>query len=205
MFTIIVDMKLGISINEVLRDFLGQLTYTYTKYINDSSIKEGDVTSLNLIEFYPFNSVVEMNRFIYSEAALEIFGHADLVSENLMNHFNHMVMDIRDDGDHDIELVSREVDKSISATHFFLSKTGCRADKIRFVNNNEDEWDGIDILVTANPIALANKPNNKISVKIKASYNADVSADYELDSLLEFIKDGNLREKILNTKITTYE
>jgi hypothetical protein len=44
-------MKIGIGINEVLR--VGQLTYTYTKYIDeDCAITEGDVTSLNLIEFF---------------------------------------------------------------------------------------------------------------------------------------------------------
>jgi hypothetical protein len=35
-------MKIGISINEVLRDYIGQITYD--KYIADN-IKEGDVTN----------------------------------------------------------------------------------------------------------------------------------------------------------------
>jgi hypothetical protein len=35
-------MKIGIGINEVLRDFIGQLTYTYTKYDEDCAITEGD-------------------------------------------------------------------------------------------------------------------------------------------------------------------
>ena len=54
-------------------------------------------------------------------------------------------------------------------------------------------------------MALESKPSGKISVKVKASYNKDVAADYEIDSLLDFIKNEELREKILNTKITTYE
>jgi hypothetical protein len=60
-------------------------------------------------------------------------------------------------------------------------------------------------LITANPDALNNKPNGKIGIKIKTSYNQDVKTDLELDSILEFFKDENLRNKILNTKITTYE
>ena len=198
-------MKIGVSINEVLRDFIGQLTYTYDKYIGESNIKENDVTNFNLIEFFKFNSIDDLNKFIYLEAPLEIFGHADQLSDGIMNHFNHFLMDIEDDGEHEIELVSREANKSIPATFFFLSKTGCRADKIRFVKDSTKEWEGVDVLITANPDSLKNKPNGKISIKIKSSYNTDVSADLELDSILDFIKDENLRNKILNTKITTYE
>ena len=198
-------MKIGISINEVLRDFIGQLTYTYNKYIEETNIKEGDVTNFNLIEFFKFNSIDDLNKFMYLEAPLEIFGHADQMSDGLMNHFNQFLMDIEDDGEHEIELVSKEANKSIPSTFFFLSKTGCRIDKIRFVKDSKKEWDGLDVLITANPDALKNKPSGKIGIKIKSSYNQDVKTDSELDSVLEFFKDENLRNKILNTKITTYE
>jgi hypothetical protein len=198
-------MRIAISINEVLRDFIGQLAYTYNKYINEINIKENDVTNFNLIEFFKFNNVDDLNKFLYLEAPLEIFGHADQLSDGLMNHFNNFLMDIEDDEEHEIELVSKEVNKSIPSTFFFLSKTGCRANKIRFVKNSTKEWDGVDVLITANPDALINKPSGKLSIKIKASYNQDVKADFELDSILDFIKDENLRNKILNTKITTYE
>jgi hypothetical protein len=198
-------MKIGISINEVLRDFIGQLTYTYNKYINEINIKEGEVTNFNLLEFFPFKNIDELNKFLYLEAPLEIFGHADQISDGLMNHFNQFLMDIQDDGEHEIELLSKEANKSIPATFFFLSKTGCRIENIRFVKNATKEWDGLDVLITANPDALMNKPSGKISIKINASYNKDVKADLEIDSILDFMKDENLRNKILNTKITTYE
>jgi hypothetical protein len=198
-------MKIGISINEVLRDFIGQLAYTYNKYIEETNIKEGEVTNFNLIEFFKFKSIEDLNKFMYLEAPLEIFGHADQMSDGLMNHFNQFLMDMEDDGEHEIELVSKEANKSIPSTFFFLSKTGCRIDKIRFVKDSKNEWDGLDVLITANPDALKNKPSGKIGIKIKSSYNQDVKTDSELDSVLEFFKDENLRNKILNTKITTYE
>jgi 5'(3')-deoxyribonucleotidase len=198
-------MKIGISINEVLRDFIGQLTYTYDKYIEESDIKEGDVTNFNLIEFFKFDDINKLNSFLYLEAPLEIFGHADQMSDGLMNHFNHFLTDIIDDEEHEIELVSREIDKSIPSTYFFLSKTSCRANKIRFVRQHIEEWDGLEVLVTANPIALENKPTNKISVKVKASYNKDIKADYEIDSILDLIRNESLRNSIFNTTITTYE
>lgn len=198
-------MRIGISINEVLRDFIGQFIYTYDKYITKIDTKESDVTSFDLIKHFPFNSVNELNKFIYMEGALEICGHADQLSDGLINHFNNFLMTMKDGEEHKIELVSKEADKSIPSTFFFLSKTGCRAENIRFVTNSVNEWDGLDILITANPDALKNKPNGKISVKIKSYYNEDAKADFELGSLLEFIKDESIRNNILNTKIISYE
>lgn len=198
-------MKIAISINEVLRSYIEQLVYTYDKYIAPNELTVNDVTNFNLIEFFKFEDINKLNSFLYLEAPLEIFGHADQMSDGLMNQFNHFLMDIKDDEEHEVEVVSREIDKSIPSTYFFLSKTGCKIDKLRFVKRNEDEWGDSDILITANPIALENKPTGKISVKVKASYNATTPADYEIDSILDFIKDAELRERILSTKITTYE
>lgn len=198
-------MKIGITLNEVLRDFIGQFAYTYDKYIAPCNTNETTVESFELINYFKFPSKADLNKFLYEEASLEIFGHADQLHENIMNQFNMFLMEIEDEEEHSIELVSREVNKAIPSTLFFLSKLGCRASNIRFVKSTEEKWDGVDVLITANPIAIENKPKGKIAIKIKTSYNTNVKADYELDSLLEFMKDENLRNKIFNTKTTTYE
>jgi hypothetical protein len=198
-------MKIGITLNEVLRDYVGQLAYTYDKYVGESDVTEEDITNFNLIEFFKFDDINKFNTFLYLEAPLEIFGHADQMSDGLMNRFNTFLMDIKDDEEHEIEIVSREIDKSIPSTYFFLSKTSCRIDKIRFVSDYASKWDGLDVLITANPQALEAKPSGKISVKVNTTYNKDVVADFEIDSILDFIKNEDLRTKILNTKITTYE
>lgn len=197
--------KIGVSLNEVLRDFLGQFIYTYDKYIEPINIKTNEITNLDFLKYFKFKTIDELNTFLYLESPLEIFGHADQLTDGIMNQFNIFIMDIKDDEEHELELVSKEVNKSIPATFFFLSKTGCRIENVRFVQKSINEWDGLDFLITADPEALKNKPNGKISIKIKAPYNTGVSGDYELDSILDFIKDSNLRNKILNTKITNYE
>ena len=122
-----------------------------------------------------------------------------------MSKFNNFLIDIKDEEEHSVEIVSREVHSSIPATLFFLSKLSCRAETIRFVQDYEKCWEGIDILVTADPKVLDTKPDDKLSVKIKAPYNSGSSADFELDSILPFIRYESLRDKILNTKITNYE
>ncbi len=197
--------RIGITLNEVLRDFIGQLAYTYEKYIGSVDLTEDQITNFDLIEYFKFDTIDKMNNFIYDEAALEIFGHADQLHDNIMNSFNNLIMDIEDEEEHEIEIVSREIIKSVPATFFFLSKLSCKIKNIRFVKNYEDYWNGIDVLITANPKALESKPENKISVKINTSYNDSNSSDFTLDSILEFIKDEELRDNILNKQITIYE
>jgi hypothetical protein len=197
--------KLGITINEVFRDFVGQFAYTYDKYINKFNLNENPVDTFDLFDHFKFDSVDDLNRFLYIEASLEIFGHADQLHDNVIKHFNLFLSDIKDEEEHEVELISREVQKAIPSTLFFLSKLACQADRIRFVQNHEAKWDGIDVLITANPTALECKPKDKISVKINSSYNKDIKADYELDSIIDFFKDETLRNKILNTKIISHE
>jgi hypothetical protein len=49
------------------------------------------------------------------------------------------------------------------------------------------------------------KTDRGANTLIGKEYNENVSADYEIDSILDFIKDQDLRDKIINSKITTYE
>lgn len=193
---------IGIGLDEVLRDFIGQFEYVYNKYLNGNlDTREVPVTSFDLINYFPFTGGTdEMNMFLYEEAALEVFGHADELHTNLINRLNIFLMDVQDDEEHEIWLVSREAVNSIPATFFFLSKTGARFDRIKFVQKYSEEWDGIDVLITANPRVLACKPEGKISVKVKASYNEESPADHEIESLFDFMDHEDTRNNILIKK-----
>lgn len=201
-------MKIGITLNEVLRDFVSQFAYSYGKYNGiDWDIEKNPITDFNLLnhENVDFEDEYELKKFLYMEAALEVFGHADQTIANIMTHFNQFLIEMKDEEEHEIELVSREAARSIPSTYFFLSKTLCQAPNVRFVTAYADKWDGIDVLVTACPTALEAKPSGKISVKVKAPYNKDVKADFEIEDLFEFMNDAELRERILNTKTADYE
>src|SRR3989304_831450 len=159
-------MIIGISLNEVLRAFIPQFGYVHDKYYGPINFNEQPVTDFNLLNHpqVKLKTKDELNSFLYSEASLEIFGHADQMYENIMTHFNMFLLDVEDEEKHNIEIVSREVHKSIPATLFFLSKLSCRAPKISFVKQYIDKWNNIDVLITANPIALENKPSGKVSI-----------------------------------------
>lgn len=200
-------MVIGIDLNEVLRDFIGQVEYTYEKYKTpENGYEVGDVDSFELIKHFPFKGGVdEMNKFIYEEAALEIFGHADELHDNLINRLNIYNMDIVDDEEHELCLVSREAINSIPATYFFLSKTGCKITNLKFHTKYIDIWKGIDVLITANPLLIENKPNGKIVVKIESCYNKDTKGDYEFETLMDFMNDHKILKNINNITDINYE
>lgn len=200
--------KVAITINDVLRDFMSQFAYTYSKYYGgDFDIEKNPITDFNLLnhELVNFKDERELKQFLYVEAALEVFGHADQTQNNIMNQLNQFLMEMADEDEHEFEIVSREAVMSIPSTFFFLSKTLCKAKNIRFVTTYADKWEGVDVLITACPTALEAKPVGKISVKVLTPYNKDVKADFEISDLFEFMTNNELRENIFNNKVVTFE
>ena len=196
-------MVIGITLNEVVRDFIGQLAYVYNKYEyqgeGDLDLKEDEVDNFNLLEFFNFKDEVELNKFLYTEASLEVFGHSDQLHENIMPKLNRFMDDILDEEEHEVVIISREADKSIPATLFFLSKLGFTGDKIIFVKDTVKKWDHCDVLITANPKALNAQPEGKISVRVNASYNQDTNPDYEIDNLIDLIENEKEFNNIVNS------
>jgi len=47
-------------------------------------------------------------------------------------------------------------------------------------------WDEVDVLLTANPNLLLNKPKDKVVVKYNTTYNKNIVTDYEICNLKEF-------------------
>jgi len=194
-------MKIGITLDEVIRDFMGHLTYTLDKYRGRThDISFSTVTEFDLVKYFEFDSKEEMYQMFYEESALELFGHPDHMHDNIMstlNIFNHDMMD--EDEGIEVMIISRAVGRAIPATLFFLSKLECEIPEIKFVKNYEDMWEHVDVLVTANPIAIDSKPPEKVSVKIDASYNHTTEADFAYPTLMAFIDATDVHEIIFNS------
>ena len=204
--------RIGIEINGVLRDTIGKFTQLYEKHMIDEK-EDGnktyeldmsgnteelipkedfeykilsDVTSLNLMEHFRFNDENELYSFMYEDFAMQLFGHAGSSETFTFNDLNEFYLKYRDENE--LLIVSDEMGKSKPASLFFLSKFGCLVEKIKFYSNTTiiSMWDEIDILLTANPSLLLEKPNNKIVVKYNTPYNKNVNCEYEINSLKEF-------------------
>ena len=188
---------IGITLNDVIRDFMGQLKYVYAKYYGDD-LEEVEITDFNLLKYFKFDTEKKFNDFLYSEAPMEIFAHADQLHNNIGALLNVFIADINDYEEHEIVIMSRDAHKARPSTLFFLSKLGFTGNNIKFFNDTNKMWDNIDILVSANPKVLGNKPEGKISVKINTTYNKEIETDFELDDILMFICDENNFNKIVN-------
>ena len=205
-------MRIGIEINGVLRDTIGKFTQLYEKHMieekdDDSKTFEIDlsgnteeltlseefeyeilseVTSLNLMDHFKFNGEDELYKFTYEDFGMQIFGHAGSTETFTFNDLNEIYLKYRDNNE--LLIVSDEMGKSKPASLFFLSKFGCQLEKVKFYSNStiNSMWNEIDILLTANPNLLLEKPKDKIVVKYNTIYNKNVDCEYEINSLKEF-------------------
>lgn len=187
-------MRIGIELNGVLRDTLKKIQEVYQKWNIDNPFLEeekfkyeilSDVTTLDIKNHLKFKDEDELYDFLYKEYTMEIFGHAGSVETSSMIDLNDFYLEMRDE--HDIWIVSDEIGKSKPASLFFISKFGCLVEGIKFYNESTINlmWNTIDILLTANPKLLLNKPNDKIVIKYDTSYNKDVSCENSISSIKE--------------------
>ena len=141
------------------------------------------VTSLDLGSHFSFPSKDDLYSFMYEEYTMELFGHApstEMLSFNLLNDIYYNLRDT-----YDLMIVSDEIGRSKPSSLFFLSKFGCLVEKVFFYSEITKNYmlDEVDILLTANPDLLLNKPDNKIIIKFITDYNKNIKSEYEISSL----------------------
>lgn len=209
-------MKIGISINGVLRDYFGQIEKTHMKYFppedGDENIKVLDYDLDKWItfpkeeteqvelefnpDFNPFNSEsrdsvedlelskveeqVTVQEFMYEKCTLEIFGSADEMVPYAMKTLNDLILEYPE---HEFIIMSREGGLSVPSTYFFLSKTSCQCQNIKFVTDSKDHWKFVDIMVTDHPDIINSKPDNKTCVVVDKDFNKFLDNNDRIDSI----------------------
>jgi hypothetical protein len=207
--------KIGIDINGVLRDTVGKFSQLYEKHLIESSDEQflgrtydldmsgntelidvevdefkyeqtSDVDSLELENHFSFRNKEEFFSFMYEDYTMELFGHAPSTEMTTFNTLNDLYYELRDGND--LLIVSSEIGKSKPASLFFLSKFGCLLEKVIFFSEitKNTMWNEVDILLTADPTLLLEKPVDKIVVKFNTNYNKQIKCDFEISSLSEF-------------------
>lgn len=125
---------------------------------------------------------------MYEEYTMELFGHAQSTEMNTFLVLNEFYYKNREN--YNILIVSDEIGKSKPSSLFFLSKFGCLIEEVFFYSQSTKNllWDKIDILLTANPDLLLNKPNGKVLIKFKTDYNKHVNSEFEIESISDLEK-----------------
>ena len=200
-------MRIGITLDGVVRDFITKFESVYDKYYpvdEGEETPERKIENLNLLEHFDFSGgTTELNKFLYVDSSLEIFGHAGETKLNSVEHLNQLHNLLEDMG-HTPIIISKELNNSKPSTLFFLSKLSCKVNTIKFVRNYSDKWDHVDVLITANPYTLESKPQGKVSIKVINDYNKNSESDYTIIDLKEILDDKTTLNKVLNTQTVTF-
>ena len=191
-------MKIAVDLNDVLRDYTANFGEYFKKgYDQDINLDELEITTNDLSQVFPFKSRYDYEHFVYEDFAWELFAKCPSCDRGLGAAFSNWITKTitNIDVNEEIEVVivsPLEYGITIPATYWFISKLGCRAREIYLPTDSTTIWDKRDVLITANPNLLSEKPEGKKSVKIKTDYNIDCEADFEYNNMLEFLsKDGN--------------
>ena len=196
-------MKISIDLNDVLRAYTAQFASYYKKNIDRKfDIDAVDVWTNDLVQIFPFKSREDYLSFLYDDYVFEIFGAADKTHKNIGSTFSDWCVDLENlDDIPELTIVSvDEYNKSIGSTYFFLSKLAVQVPTVKLYLKDHNIWDECDVLITANPELLMLKPEGKVSVKIKTSYNEEEDSDFTYNGFIELLNDkeflNNISEKI---------
>lgn len=196
-------MKIAIDLNDVLRDYTANFGEYFKKgYDSEINLDEIEITTNDLSEVFPFKSRYDYEHFVYEDFAWELFAKCPSCERGLGAAFSNWITKTitNIDVDEPIEIIivsPMEYGITIPATYWFISKLGCRAREIYLPTDSYTIWDRCDVLITANPKLLSEKPEGKKSVKIKTDYNTDCQADFEYNNMLEFLSKNEYTEKLV--------
>ena len=193
-------MKICITLDDVLRAKTKQFGKIYKKAfgVNDDFLEHLDFSTNDLCSVFNFESREKYNEFLYKDYPFEIFAEALPMERMLDKNFNLWTLKVQDDNPEINFLIANpyEFNTSIGFTCFFLSQIATRIREFYFPTDSSTIWDKCDVLITAEPKLLKEKPEGKFVVKIEAPYNKDIEADLTYESLSELIKDEKFTEKV---------
>ena len=194
-------MKIAITLDDVIRNKSKQILKIYQKYVNpDFDVDAVELTTNNFQEILGFETKQEYQKFLYEDYVFEIFAEAEAVEKMLDKKLNLWLLSLGDEEvDEPIEVILTnpfEFNASIGFTHFFLSKMATRVRETFFPLDSSTTWDRCDVLITAEPKLIKEKPEGKVVIKIETDYNKDLDADYTYKSLSDFIEDGEIISKL---------
>lgn len=211
-------MRIGVSIDNVLRDFFGQIEDVHTKYFSseedepikvkdydlkkwvifpEEEIKQGDLEfdpNFNEDDFLESEEVVDVVKKT-TKVTIEEFLYEKCTLE-VYGYANELVSSavetlnqlILENPNYEFMIITREGGLSIPSTLFFLSKTKSTCPNIKFVTEYSKVWDYVDVMITDHPKILESKPLGKQSIIVDKEYNQNFESGYRVKTIKEVDK-----------------
>lgn len=198
-------MKICFTLDDVIRAKTAQIGKMYKKYENpDIDLDSLDLSNQTISEALGFESISTYRKFLYEDYPFEIFAEAPVTERMVDKKLNlwHIKL-THADYPENVELMlanPREYNASIGYSYFFLSQIATRIREVFFPVDYVQIWGKCDVLVTADPYLINEKPDDKVVIKIETDYNKDCEADYTYESLSKFLDDEEIIGKLLEKK-----
>lgn len=191
-------MKTAIDLNDVVRDYSNNFISTYLNYFNSEfDTTDFEMWTNDMQSLLTFKTERAYQKFVYEDYPYELFCKCGTCTKKLSVELKDFFKSLKD-YDEPIEVLfvsTMEYGASLSYSFAFIGNLGCGVREVYFPMDSRTIWDKCDILITANPLLLDAKPDDKITIKILTEYNKDSEADYEYKKLGDFI---NNKENINN-------
>ncbi len=187
-------MEIYLSIDGVLRNTIQKFDYHYrdayleTEFESENNFEYKIVEPIhndNLLSSYQFQSLEELEYFLYIEYPIEIFGHAGISYHTTFTDLNKIIYD---NPEHNFTIVGlNELGKSKPATLFFLSKNGFLGNNVKFIKSKDilEEWNKCDVWITDSKEIIDLCPENKETIKFNTTYNQHFTHKKEIGKLTE--------------------
>lgn len=184
-------MKIAIDLNDVIRDYSNNFLSMYLNYYNhDFDTTDFEMWTNDMQALLEFKTERAYQKFVYEDYPFELFCKCGTCTKKLPVELKEWIVSLKDkDVEEPIEVMfvsPMEYGASISYTYAFIGNLGCGVREVYLPMDSRTIWDKCDILVTANPIFLNSKPENKKVIKIKTEYNAECKSDYEFKKISDF-------------------
>lgn len=198
-------MRIGITIDEVLRDTLLQIAEVYDRYeIGTPNFNDiDDIVDRSKMDYYfpipeDYTDVKNFSDMLYNKYSFEIFGAASFMDTDVMEPINEFIFDFYADKENKFTIFSKEFNRSIPSTLYFLSKTSINVRDVKFVETYENIWDEFDVIITAEPVILEQIPEGKTGIMIHAPYNQNLDIELSYNTIKEVFENLNLEEYARN-------
>ncbi len=179
-------LRVGLVLNNLIRDYLSRLIEVYVKYTTpkDATEPHMPIMPINpylLEESFPLpeDDFDNVYAWLNHSVPLEVFGGANQTRTNILQRICLFQTKIHDK----LILLTRETARSKYATLSFLAKNQFDLSEIIFVENYEEYWKHVDVVITDNPEILKVKPAGKTAVVLMNEFNKDYhSIGYGINS-----------------------
>lgn len=187
-------MKIAIDLNDVIRDYSNNFISIYLNYFNSEfDTTDFEIWTNDMQSLLEFKTDRAYQKFVYEDYPFELFCKCGTCTKKLPVELKKWINSLNDiDTDEPIELMivsPMEFGSSIYYTYNFIGNLGCNVREVYLPIDSRTIWNKCDVLVTANPIFLLNKPEGKKIIKINTEYNRDYKSDYEYNKLTDFLSE----------------